>query len=95
MVKGAVVACKRTWSAGTFKRELAAIMLVFLGLVSVAYIVLLFILALSAGSDPAKISAVGSAFGSMYGTLATMVLSFAGLAFGLDSWAKQIKGPTP
>jgi hypothetical protein len=95
MVGGAVVACKRTWNTGTFKRELATIMLAFLGVVSLAYVVLLFILGLSAASDPAKINAIGSAFGAMYGTLATMVLSFAGLAFGLDSWAKQIKGPTP
>lgn len=85
-------ACKTVWVEGTFKRQLAVIMLAFLGLITLFYFgrILVF-----TPSDAAVIGAIGAAIGPVYSALATMVVSFAGLAFGLDAWAKQIQGGRP
>lgn len=41
--------------------------------------------------DVATLNAMGTAFGGVYTIATTMIFVFAGAAFGIDAYAKQIK----
>ncbi len=82
-------ACEKAWKERTFKREGAVILLALwlvLTLASVARFLVWY-------PDAATLGAMGAAWGPIYATATTMIFLFAGAAFGVDAYAKQLKPP--
>lgn len=82
------------WVSRTFKREIAVTLLAFWAGITTVLTLKMTVWA----TDPAVITAIGTAFGPIHSSITTMVLTFAGFAFGLDAMAKQLGvggGPKP
>lgn len=77
---------KRSWTARTFKREVAVCLLIFWALVSL----ILTVKMVFYPGDAAMIAAIGTAYAPIHSSITTLVMTFAGLAFGLDAMAKQL-----
>jgi hypothetical protein len=74
------------WSVRTFKREVAVALLAFWMLITSIMTARIAIFT----TDAATITAIGAAWGPMYSSITTMVITFAGFAFGLDAVSKQL-----
>jgi hypothetical protein len=72
----------KSWSAKTWKREVASLMLFVWCTITLR----LFIW-------PATNEFLAAVTG-IYGILTPAVFAFAGAAFGFDAWVKQMRGPT-
>lgn len=92
MVTETVRKTRRSWNDGTFKRQIANIMLAFLGVLALVYWARILVFT---PTDAVVINAIGAAISPVFSSLATMIVGFAGLAYGLDAWAKQINPPPP
>lgn len=86
-----VAAIKSGWTTRTFKREVAVTLLLFWAGITVLLTLKMTLWA----TDPAIITAIGTAYGPIHSSITTMVMAFAGLAFGLDAWSKQLNGASP
>jgi polyferredoxin len=77
---------KDTWETKTYKREIAIVLL----------LIWLLLTMLSAGRfllfypEPPVMQAMAAAWGPIYSTMTTTILTFAGWVFSLDAYAKQI-----
>lgn len=81
-----VQAIKSGWSTRTFKREVAVVLLLFwAGITTVLTLKMTWW-----ATDPAVVTAIGTSFGPIHSSITTMVLTFAGFAFGLDALSKQL-----
>jgi hypothetical protein len=81
-----VAAIKNGWATRTFKREVAVVLLLFWAGITTLLTLKMTLWA----TDPAMITAIGTAFGPIHSSITTMVLTFAGFAFGLDAMSKQL-----
>lgn len=79
---------RHRWDERTFKREIAVLGLTFWLLLSVIATLRFLIVP---PADVVMLTAMGTAFSSIYTIATTMIFVFAGAAFGIDAYAKQIK----
>ena len=82
---------RQQWEEKTFKRETAMIGLAVWFVMTVIATTTFLILPFFSTIDAVKLTAMGSAFGNIYTIATTMIFVFAGAAFGVDAYAKQIK----
>lgn len=87
MARRALKACEEAWTHRTFKREGAVILLAVWLLLTLASAFRFLV----AYPDAAVLAAMGAAWGPVYATATTMIFLFAGAAFGMDAYAKQLK----
>jgi uncharacterized membrane protein YkgB len=81
------VSLRQDWEERTYKREIAVLGLgVWLVLTLITTLRFLII-----PPDVATLNAMGTAFNPIYTIATTMIFVFAGAAFGIDAYAKQIK----
>ena len=76
------------WEERTFKREIAVCGLLVWSLLTVVVTLRFLIIP---PTDVAMLTAMGNAYSSVYTIATTMIFVFAGAAFGIDAYAKQIK----
>lgn len=76
------------WEQRTYKREIAVCGLIIWFLLSVIATLRFLIIP---PTDVAMLTAMGNAFSSIYTIATTMIFVFAGAAFGIDAYTKQIK----
>lgn len=81
-----VAAVKSGWTTRTFKREVAVVLLLFWSAITTLLTLKMTLWA----TDPAVVTAIGTAYGPIHSSITTMVLTFAGFAFGLDALSKQL-----
>lgn len=81
-------AIRSGWTIRTFKREVAIALLAFWMLISLIAAARIMVFP----TDAATITAIGAAWGPMYSSITTMVITFAGFAFGMDAVSKQLMG---
>ena len=79
---------KTDWVKRTYKRETAVTLLIIWVMMTLAST---FRFLIFYPDNPVLLTAMGSAFGTIYSIATTMIFLFAGAAFGMDYYAKQLK----